>query len=268
MRHAPSIFTMDSAARTSDKYQHISTLQVIDGLRGEGFIPVWAAQCRSRLAHKRAFTKHMLRFRHVDAVANQHGLFPELVLINSHDGLSSYRLMAGVYRMVCSNGLIAGDTYEQVRVRHQGDIVGNVIEGTYQVMDNSRKLIESSDNMARLELTHDERKIFAEAAHAIKFDGETVENTGIKPEQLLKARRYQEIGKNDLFTAFNVIQENALKGGMTGYALDNDGRYRNRTTGERMRKVTTREVKSIDAGTTLNRALWTLAEKMAALKSA
>jgi hypothetical protein len=268
MRFAPSIFTKGGSDRVSEKYAHISTLDVIRGLQGEGFMPIKAMQCRTRLHHKRAFTKHMLRFRHLDAVANDAGLFPELVLVNSHDGLSSYRLMAGIYRMVCSNGLIAGDTFREVRVRHQGNIIQNVIEGTYEVMNESVRLIESADNMSGIILDSNEKKIFAEAVHQLRFDGQTENEAGIKPEQFLKARRYQENGKDDLFTVFNVAQENTIKGGLSGYAVCEDGRYRHRATGERMKKVTTREIKSIDQSNTLNRALWTLAEKMAALKAA
>lgn len=268
MRYAPSIFTEGGSQRTSDKYKHISTINIVEGLRGEGFMPVKAMQCRSRSNEKRYHTKHMLRFRHMDAVANDRGLYPELVLINSHDGLSSYRLMAGVYRVVCTNGLIAGNTYEEIRVRHQGDIMGNVIEGTYQVMNNAQNLLESSEAMSGIILDSNEKRIFSESVHQLRFEGQSAEESGIKPEQLLTVRRYQENDKNDLFTIFNVAQENVIKGGLRGYALDPQGRYKSRSTGERLKKVTTREVTSIDQSTKLNRALWSLAEKMAELKRA
>ena len=120
IKKVPSIFTEMAADRTSDKYQHISTIRVLDGLKREGFVPVKAMQSRVRIADKANFTKHLIRLRHVDARPTVSGLFPEIVLINSHDGLSSYRLMSGIYRLICSNGLIAGNTYEQVKIRHQG----------------------------------------------------------------------------------------------------------------------------------------------------
>lgn len=268
--YAPSVFTSTGAEHVSSKYAHISTREVVEGLIGQGYMPVMAQQSRSRIEAKKAFTKHMIRFRHRDAAETPQlgGLIPELVLVNSHDGLSSYRLMAGIYRLVCSNGLIAGETFKEVRVRHQGNVVDNVIEGTFEVMNETQKMLEHADHMGALTLNQDEKRIFAEAVHQLRFDGETVEQSGIKPAQLLTPRRYQEQGKDDLFTVFNVAQENAIKGGLSGYAIDENGRYRSRTTGERMKKVTTREIKSIDQSNTLNRALWTLAEKMAALKAA
>lgn len=256
-RIAPSIFTEDSASRTTDKYQHISTARIVDGLRAEGFLPVWATQCRSRIAEKKIFTKHMLRFRHLDAKPTSSGLFPEIVLINSHDGLSSYRLMAGIYRLVCANGLIAGNTYNETRIRHQGDILGQVIKGTYEVIEDSKKMIEVADQMSRTSLNTKERLIIAEAAHGLRFDG-TPLSSAIEPLKLLKPRRFAELEKNDLFTVFNVIQENVIKGGLKGYTRNQNGRYK---------KVSSREINSIDQNTALNRALWSLAEKMMALKS-
>lgn len=256
---APSIFTMDSAASTSDRYCHIPTFDIVQGLSKEGFVPVWACQSNARLQHKKLFTKHMLRFRHVDAKANSRGLFPELVLINSHDGLSSYRLMAGIFRMVCSNGLIAGDTHEELRIKHQGDIIGNVIEGTYSIMDSSKQLIEHADAMSEIVLDQREKEIFASAAHAIRFESEDLTGQAVKADQLLRVRRHEESGKSDLFTTFNVVQENIIKGGRGGWTRGVTGRPTHKTM---------REVKSIDQNTALNRALWTLTEKMAELKRA
>jgi hypothetical protein len=257
-RITPSIFTTESAASTSDKYKHISTIDVVKALMSEGFMPMKAAQNRTRKIDKAPFTKHMLRFRHVDSIPTVGGLFPELVLVNSHDGLSSYRLMAGLYRLICSNGLVAGDTFKEVRVRHQGNVVGNVIEGTYEVMKETKQLLEHAEFMGSVELTHPEKTIFAEVVHQLRFDGDdSLTKQAIKPEQFLKPRRYQENGKNDLFTIFNVVQENVIKGGLRGWARDEK---------DHVKRVSTREIKSIDQNTALNRALWTLAEKMMQLR--
>lgn len=132
LRTAPSVFTSQAHFETSDKYQQISTISIINALEHEGYYPVWAAQSKSRNQEHRPFAKHLVRFRH-QSNFNSRELFPELVLVNSHDGLSSYRLNAGLFRLVCSNGLVAGTTYNEVRVKHQGDILGNVIEGTFSV---------------------------------------------------------------------------------------------------------------------------------------
>lgn len=257
-KRVPSVFTESGSNKTSDKYKHISTANIVNGLLHEGFVPTWATQCRTRLADKRDFTKHMMRFRHVNARPTASGLYPEIVLINSHDGLSSYRLMAGVFRLVCSNGLIAGNTYDEIRVRHQGDILGNVIEGTYRVIEDSKKMIGSAERMSTIALSNPEKKFFAEAAHSIRFENSSM-SEAIEAVKLLSPRRSVEINKDDLFTVFNIAQENLIKGGVYGYAKDANG-YQKR--------VRTRAINSIDQNTILNRALWSLAEKMMQLKGA
>ena len=140
----------------------------------------------------------------------------------------------------------------------QNPVVGNVIDGTYEVMKEAKQLLEHAEHMGSVELTQPEKMIFAEVAHQLRFDGDdSLAKEAIKPDQFLRPRRYQENGKNDLFTMFNIIQENAIKGGLRGWARDGKGYAK---------RVTTREIKSIDQNNALNRALWTLAEKMMQLK--
>src|SRR5438067_1998165 len=125
------------------------------------------------------------------------------------------------------------DTFKEVRVRHQGDVIGNVIEGTYEVMKEAIKLLEHAETMGTMELTQPEKNIFAEVVHQLRFDGdESLTKEAIKPEQFLKPRRYQENGKNDLFTAFNVVQENVIKGGLRGWTRDRQGHIKRASTRE------------------------------------
>ena len=200
-RKAPSIFTQSSAEGTSAKYQHISTLELVEKLMAEGFKPTSARQSNSRLESKKSFAKHCIRFRHVDTKPSASQLFPELVLINSHDGLSSYRLYAGLYRLLCSNGLVAGEEYDDVKVRHQGDVVGNVIEGTYSIIDTAKQLINVTDKMSSIILDKKEQLILAEAAHSLRFEGSET-GSSIEPQKLLSPRRSSEVNKDDLFTVF------------------------------------------------------------------
>ena len=255
-RKAPSIFTQGRAESTSDKYQHISTISLVERLMEEGFMPTKAIQNSLRSNEKKPFAKHLIRFRHRDAKPSVGQLFPEIILVNSHDGLSSYRLNAGVFRLVCSNGLVAGHTYKEMRVRHQGDIVGNVIEGSYKIIENANLMIELTQKMASIRLDEQEKQLFAEAAHTLRFEDSEI-GDAIMPTKLLAPRRREDANSNDLFTVFNVIQENAITGGISGLARDLNGYTR---------RIRTREVKSIDQNIKLNKALWTLAEKMMELK--
>ena len=261
----PSIFSSDKSEKTSERYTQISTWQVLQAMLREGYQPVKAMQCNSRNKDNKPYAKHMIRLRHADAVADQGGLFPELVLVNSHDGLSSYRLMAGLYRLVCSNGMIAGKTYNDVRVKHTGDIVGQIIEGTYSVIDTANNMLEVAHEMESIKLSQDEKLLLAQGVHSIRFPTEghidkegAIIQSGITPAQLLRAKRSADSADN-LWATFNVLQENALKGGIQGRIID---------ANRRVRYARSREVKSIDKNTSLNQALWTLAEEMKKLKSA
>src|SRR4051794_12094622 len=107
-RVAPSVFAETPWSNMSDRYGFVPTVAVLGMLAGEGFYPVRAAQSKTRIEGKSDFTKHMIRFRHLDYLKpSQVGQeLPELVLTNSHDGTSGYQLAAGIFRLVCSNGMV------------------------------------------------------------------------------------------------------------------------------------------------------------------
>jgi len=255
---APSVFTTEGFHTTSDKYKPIPTINIVEGLIAKGFMPVRVSQSSSRIEGKELFVKHMLRFRHVDAQPNHKGLYPEVCLINSHDGTHAYKLVAGVYRLICSNGLIGWAESCQVRVKHIGDETYNrVIEGSFEVMRHGEQLLLSADSMGEIQLDDREALILAETAHSLKFEEDSLQGRAIKPSQLLTPRRYADQPK-DLFTTFNVIQENLMKGGLSGGARDANNRYK---------RTTTRQVNSIDSNVKLNQALWKMADRMAELKS-
>lgn len=246
-RVAPSIFAGDKHNSRSDRYTYIPTSQVLNGLRNEGFMPFMAAQSRTRIEGKQDFTKHMIRLRKADMITGDEA--NEIVLINSHDGTSSYQMLAGVFRFVCQNGMVSGDTVEDIRVRHSGNIVNNVIEAAYEIIDEFDTVNASIENMKTTQLLLPEAQAYAEAALSLKYDDEAP----IRAQQLLTPKRYADQNKNDLWTTFNKVQENMMRGGQRG--RNQDGR-----------RVSTRAVQSIDNNIKLNKALWILADKMAAMK--
>ncbi|HLJ26583.1 MAG TPA: DUF932 domain-containing protein [Candidatus Angelobacter sp.] len=256
---APSAIAITAHSSRSDRYAYIPTLQIIQGMEKAGFLPFSAKQSRTRLEDRRDFTKHMIRFRHVSQEVQVGGSFPEVVLINSHDGTSAYKLMAGIFRLVCSNGLVvASSMQDSITVRHQGNIIQAVVEGSTRIIEAAPKMLDAVNNWTGLMLTAGEQQVFAEAAHSIRFgDEEGKTDTPIKPAQLLQARRTSDT-RNDLYTTLNRIQENVIRGGVRALGHDAAGH---------LRRTTTREVKGIDQDVKLNRALWTLAEKMAQIKN-
>ncbi|SHK92182.1 protein of unknown function [Paraburkholderia terricola] len=131
-RVAPSIFADGKHESRSERYTYIPTINVLPGLRNEGFQPFMVCQTRVRHDDRREFTRHMIRMRHADEITGEEA--NEIILLNSHDGTSSYQMLAGAYRFVCQNGMVAGDTVRDIRVPHKGNIVQNVINGAFDVL--------------------------------------------------------------------------------------------------------------------------------------
>ena len=249
----PSIFADTAHDSRSDRYAYIPTIQVLEALRKEGFQPFMACQARVRDDSREGYAKHMLRLRHASQIEGQ-GETNEIILLNSHDGSSSYQMLAGCYRFVCQNGMVCGDTFQDVRVQHRGDVVGNVIEGAYEVLKNFERVSESREEMAEIDLTPDEQHAFAKASLPLRFQ-EGADKPA--PDQILKRRRNADFN-DDLWTTFNVIQENLIRGGIPV----------RRTNAKGQRKVVnTRRINGIDGNVQLNQALWTLAEEMKAIKT-
>jgi Domain of unknown function (DUF932) len=249
-RVAPSIFAAEAHESRSRRYTYIPTIDVLRGLRREGFEPFMVAQTRVRHEGKRDHTKHMLRLRHADQIERTET--NEIILLNSHDGTSSYQMLAGMFRFVCQNGMVCGDTVHEVRVPHKGDVVGQVIEGAFTVLDSFEAAQAQRDSMQGVCLSDGEQTAFARAALALKYDAQAAP-APVSDAQLLTPRRIEDSAP-DLWTTFNRVQENLTQGGLRG---------RNRTG----RATTTRPVSSIDQNIKLNRALWVLADEMRKLRA-
>ncbi|KAJ06014.1 hypothetical protein M002_29100 [Pseudomonas aeruginosa ID4365] len=219
-------------------------------LRQEGFEPFMVCQTRVRNEDRREFTKHMIRMRHASQINGSEA--NEIILLNSHDGTSSYQMLAGMFRFVCHNGLVCGETTADIRVPHKGDVAGEVIEGAYEVLQGFEQVQASRDAMRVITLETGEEEILARSALALKYDDPT-RPAPVSETQLLAPRRFDD-RRPDLWSVFNRIQENMVKGGLTA-----------RTSNGRRQR--TREVQGIDQNLRLNRALWLLAEGMRQLKA-
>lgn len=253
-RHAPSVFATEAHHSRSDRYAFIPTSAVLEGMRAEGFDVYSAGQSRTRIEDKRDFTKHVLRLRHRSfegRVAKVGDSIPEIILTNSHDGASGYQLSSGFFRLVCSNGMVIGNATNDVRIRHSGDVTGDVIEGATRVLDDLQLGMERIEAFEGIQLNREEQNLLATTALALRYDEGTAP---IVPGSLLTPRRWDDRG-DSLWLTFNRIQESLTKGGVRG---------RN-ANGKRM---STRAISSISEDLRLNKQLWVLADTFAQLKQA
>jgi hypothetical protein len=282
-RRAPSIFAEAPHNSRSERYGFIPTISVLDALMKEGFVVRDASQSAIRgedTDGRAAYTKHMVRLqrpadaarvearikRGVHRFISDGPVFPELVLTNAHDGSARYKLMAGLFRLACENGLVVADgMIATLSVMHSGDVIRECIEGTRTVLEQTNLAVDAMAAWRQIDLAPREQMAFAEAARVARFadaDGEV--KTPIKAGQLLEARRVADGGNGaqarDLWRTFNVVQENAIRGGLQGERVNPD-------TGKK-RRTKTRPIGGIDQNVSLNKALWTLATELAKAKGA
>jgi hypothetical protein len=251
---APSIMATSPHHSRSERYAPIPTIEILKALEGEGYLIHSATESKVRDTSRAGFQKHLLRMRKADVI-NTAGIAPEIILINSNDGSSSYRLLAGMFRFACANGLICGDDYASIRISHKGDIVNDVIEGTFEVLNTFDRIRDTVGEMRSIELTQPERLAYIDQAMEMRFDGQDKLKEAFNPKQFDTVRRYED-SKNDIWSTFNRVQENMIKGGI--------GASKTRTR----RGVTLKSVSGIDQNVKLNQALFTLAEKMLEIKKA
>ena len=246
----PSVFSEEKHGSRSDRYTYIPTIQLLDSLRKEGFQPFFACQTRVRDEARKGHTKHMLRLRRENQITGSE--VPEIILLNSHDGSSSYQMLPGIFRFVCSNGMVCGEDFGEVRVPHKGDVTGQVIEGAYEVLGIFDKVDEHMNIMKDIPLNRDEQDLFAQAALMYRY-GEDDKKIPVTPASVLMPRRTED-RQNDLWVTFQRVQENMIKGGLTGRS-------------EKGKRTTTRAVNGIDGDVKLNRALWMIAEQFKKMKA-
>lgn len=243
MQVVPSVFGEGKHVSRSDHYSYIPTITLLENLQREGFHPFFACQSRVRDPGRREHTKHLLRLRRAGQINGQH--VPEIIILNSHDGASSFQLLPGIFRSVCTNSLVCGQSFGEIRIPHRGNVVEKVIEGAYGVLGVFDRVEEKRDAMQSLLLPPPAQQAFAKAALTYRF-GE--EHLPVTASQILAPRRHED-RQDDLWSVFNRCQENLLKGGLPGRTAKG-------------KRSHTRAVKGIDSDVRLNRALWVMAEQL------
>ena len=242
----PAAYAIGSAPSTGRSFVFINTAELIAALREEGFQPTEATQTTSRKGSP-GYAKHMLRFRHIRDSVTLVDAVPELILINAHDGTSAYQLRSGLYRPICTNGMMTelGD-FGLIRVPHRGDVVANVVEGARHISRGFADLGETVERMARTELGRAEQLRFAEQAALVRYHNGR--GAPFALETLLQPRRHADVGP-DLWRVYNVVHEHLMFGGDAG-----------RTAAGR--RTRTRAISAIRENVRINTSLWQLAMQM------
>ena len=245
-QNVPSIFS--EVHHNSARYNMIPTMVLVNAMAGQGYYPIKANQKRKINPENRQFARHVIRFRHESALAAEKDqIIPEIVLLNSHDGTSVYKMMLGIFRVVCSNGLIVAEsTMASISVRHTGgqEVINRILTGAREISAQGSRVIDVINTWRQKPLDLLQQRDYARGAWDIYRAGKDVK---AYIPSLIAPVRAADTGK-DLWTIFNVVQERLIKG---GFNTQNAAGYYRRA----------RSITSIDRDINLNKALWSYTEQ-------
>ena len=222
----------------SAKYLFVPTSQILDTFAEKGFVPVSASQVNSRKAHKRPYAKHMVRLQHAAYTFGMDTteVIPQIVMVNSHNRLSAFRLFAGIFRIACLNGMVAGENLVQpISIRHMECNQETIYDSLERISGYFSLINWNIGDMRKRLLDGKEVEEFAARASLLRFKRPDT------PNALTGIQRFEDAG-TDLWTVFSRIQENIIK----GYSSP-----------EGKRKVM--GIRSIDRCVEINTKLWDIA---------
>jgi len=243
---APSVFTENAAAGTSEKYTHIPTHRVVNDMELLGWDVIDAKEIKAR--RNVGFQKHLLVFRNSEIMINGNDgdtVYPQILLTNSHDGKNVFTFTAGLFRMVCENGLvISTQEFENVKIRHMGYDFTELQKTINSMVEKLPLTVESMNKFKQTELDQEQVLEFAKRALEVRFND--IENMDFDLDELITPTRPEDKG-NDLWSVFNVVQEKLVHG-MFNYKY-----------GTKVRKV--RKIKNSRQDMDLNSKLYSLANE-------
>lgn len=193
----------------SARYEFVDSNLVVAAAQEAGW-HLHAAQ-HVRPLHGGEHAGHMLDLRNKDLPAVRDTV-PRLIVTNSHDGSRALRLSAGAFRFVCANGLVVGQTIASARIQHKGtDLADRVLDAIRAMAQETTRTYTQIERWAKKDLTAPQRREFARFAAMLRWN-----SAGFyEPDELLAVRRAAD-DAGDLWTTFNRVQENTVRGGLTG----------------------------------------------------
>ena len=253
--------TAPTNPNVSDKYVHASTIDVVRDMERLGWKPVAAKQARERKGGSGIRSFHMIAFENPNVSITRGGeteAMVRVILTNSHDGFNSFKFMCGLFRFVCSNGLVVSDMeFANISIRHINYdfnelkiVVGDMIEKIPQV-------VARMNAMTQVSLTDAQKVELAKETYRIRKgieEGEKVDVDDATIHDILTPVR-DEDKSNDLWTIFNLCQEKMIRGGFK--VVGKNGKTRKQ-----------RSITSIKKDIDLNTQLWTVASRFIPVSAA
>jgi len=242
---APSIYTMKASKDTSKHYVHIPTTQVINDMEALGWGVVDVKQVRSRDRQRGLYTKHLVVFGNNDLkIEGKDGdtVFPRILLTNAHDGKTAFTFSAGLFRLVCENGLVISDqNFGEMKIRHMGYDITELKETITKMVEQLPLTVECMNKLKATTLSQLAKEDFALKALGLRFN---TDNKNFELETILEPTREEDKG-DDVWSVYNVLQEKLIHG-LVNYGV-----------GAKVRKA--RKIKNFQQDMKLNQELYNLA---------
>ena len=247
---APTLFTQEPHFDVSEKYHFIPTIDEIEEIKSHNWHPVSVSEAGVRDIQKEGYQQHCVRFRHFEDLLNPSDNAVELLLFNSHDRSKAFSISAGIFRFVCANGLVLADSvFESYKIKHLGSRDNDVARAVANITAIKPKLMAKIQKLESIMLNENEKQSFAKSSIPLRFEN----HLEVDFNDLLIPHRDEDT-KDDLYTTLNVIQENLIRGNISGI---------NKDTG---RRFTSRQISSISKDVEVNKGIWDIAERIASIK--
>lgn len=200
----PAIFTKTPSPKVSDRYSFADSEYYL-----QKFIDADWTIHSARQVSKSEYAPHQVILRNND-IATVGDLLPQLIFTNSHNGIKKMTMDTGIYRLVCSNGLVVPTSITQsLSIKHLdlGDSTTDTIVNSFY--EKVPIIMNNIDRMRNKILTDDEIDNFTYNALQIRFTNAV----GININDVVKPLRIED-NSDDLWTVFNVVQEKLIRGGI------------------------------------------------------
>lgn len=152
---------------------------------------------------------HVVKLRSIKTVqVNGDDLKPEIVIMNSYDGTCPLKVYVGIYRIICSNGLvIATKEFGQFSVRHMGTPADAAFEVAMGFLDQLKIVVDKQQEMATVTLSDEQVENFTRQAIALRWQNVTPD---ANLDGFAKVVRPEDEG-NSLWVVYNRVQEELTK---------------------------------------------------------
>jgi hypothetical protein len=249
-----ALHTAPTNPKVSDRYVHANTMTVIEDLAKLGWYPVQAKQCRNKKGSNGIRSFHMIAFQNPNIKILKDGeveAYPRILLTNSHDGFNAFKFMVGLFRLVCSNGLVVcSDEMVNMSIVHVKYDFETLREVVAKAISEVPNIVCTMNTMKNTTLNDEEKKELATAVVKIRKEIDDDKKFEIDEQtimDILNPIREADKG-DDLWSVFNVCQEKLIKGGF-------------RSIGKNDKTRKQRGITSIKKDVEYNQRLWEVATR-------